>query len=139
MCKLITNQAPNIKKIRWAHYVGKRCYVYTYICIPSEPSKFTLPCGYFSHFSNFLLVHCLVGTFLFFLFSFYRTHKKRKNTNKRISYFFPLTYLLGAFFIFVHLFAFRAFAWLRFCALVLLVLFVLLVLLVLLARANSFC
>ena len=52
----------------------------------------------------------------YFLFSFLRVHKKHKNANKRISYFFPLRCFLSAFFIFVRLFAFCTFAWLRFCA-----------------------
>ena len=42
-------------------------------------------------------------------------HKKQKNANKRISYFFPLRCFLSAFLIFVCLFAFCAFAWLRVC------------------------
>ena len=62
-----------------------------------------------------------MGTFLFFLFSifyflfsFLRAHKKRKNANKEISYFSPLRCFLSAFLIFVCLFAFWDFAWLRF-------------------------
>ena len=54
--------------------------------------------------------------FSFFLFSFLRVPKKHKNANKRISYYFPLRCFLSAFLIFVWLFAFCAFAWLRFCA-----------------------
>ena len=81
----------------------------------------TLPWMDFSHFSHFLLVRYLVRTFLFFLiffflFSFFGVHKKHKNPNKRISYFFPLRCFSSAFFIFVRLFAFCTFAWLRFCA-----------------------
>ena len=72
-------------------------------------------------------------SFFYFLFSFLRVHKKHKNANKRISYFFPLRCFLSAFFIFVRLFAFCTFARLCFCALVLLVLFVLFM------RAKSFC
>ena len=52
----------------------------------------TLPYRDFSLFSIF-----------FFLFSFLRAHKKHKNTNKRISDFFPLRSFLCAFFIFVRL------------------------------------
>ena len=61
-------------------------------------------------------LHCIVGTFLFFLFSFFyflfyflRAHKKHKNANKRISDFIPLRCFLSAFFIFVRLFAFLCF------------------------------
>ena len=66
-------------------------------------------------------------SFFYFLFSFLRMHKKHKNANKRIytiftiytseltSYFFPLRCFLSTFLIFVCLFAFCAFAWLRFC------------------------
>ena len=43
-------------------------------------------------------------------------HKKHKNANKRISYFFPLRCFLSVFSIFVRLFAFCAFIWLHFCA-----------------------
>ena len=59
--------------------------------------------------------HCRTFHFFYFLFSFLRVHKNHKNANKRISYFFPLKCFLSAFFIFVRLFAFCAFAWLRFC------------------------
>ena len=48
-----------------------------------------------------------------FIFSFLCVHKKHKNANKRISYFFSFRCFLSAFFIFVRLFAFCAFAWLR--------------------------
>ena len=62
----------------------------------------------------------IVGFFFFFLFSifffFFRVHKKYRHANKRISYFFLLRRFVNAFFIFVRLFAFCAFAWLRFCA-----------------------
>ena len=64
----------------------------------------------------FSTLHCRDFSFFYFLFSFLRAHKKHKNANKRISYFFPLRCFLSAFFIFVRLFAFCAFAWLRFCA-----------------------
>ena len=57
-----------------------------------------LLCGDFSLFSIF-----------FFLFSFLRSYKKRKNAIKRISYFFPLRRFLSTFFIFVCLFAFLCF------------------------------
>ena len=70
-----------------------------------------------------------MGTFLFFLFSFLRAHKKHRNANKRISDFF-LTDVFKRIFYFCSLVAFCAFAWLRFCAFVLLVLLV---------RAKSFC
>ena len=53
--------------------------------------------------------------FSLFLFPFLRVHKKRKNANKRIGYYFPLRCSLSAFLIFVCLFAFCAFAWLCFC------------------------
>ena len=62
------------------------------------------------------LVHCRDFSLFFFLFSFLRVHKKHKNANKRISYFFPLRCFLSAFLIFVRLLAFCAFSWLRFCA-----------------------
>ena len=55
-------------------------------------------------------------SFFYFLFSFLRMHKKHKNANKRISYFFPLRCFLSVFSIFVRLFAFCAFIWLHFCA-----------------------
>ena len=64
----------------------------------------------------FSTLHCRDFSFFYFLFSFLRAHKKHKNANKRISYFFPLRCFLSAFFIFVRLFAFCAFASLRFCA-----------------------
>ena len=60
-------------------------------------------------------LHCIVGTFRFFLFSFIRAHKKHKNANKRMSYFFPLRCFKHIFY-FCSLVAFRTFAWLRFCA-----------------------
>ena len=60
------------------------------------------------------LVPYIVENFLFFVFFFsiffLRVLKKHKNANKRISYFFPLRLFLSAFLIFVHLFAFCAFA-----------------------------
>ena len=59
------------------------------------------------------LVHFQCRTF-HFLFSFLRVHKKHKNANKLISFFFPLRCFLSAFFIFVRLFAFCAFVRLRF-------------------------
>ena len=59
------------------------------ICILSELSTFALHCGDFSLFSIF-----------YFLFSFLRAHKKHKNANNRISYFFPLRCFLSAFFLF---------------------------------------
>ena len=63
-----------------------------------------------------VLVHYIVETF-YFLFSFLRMHKKHKNANKRITYFFPIRCFLSAFFIFVCLFVFCTFVWLCFCAL----------------------
>ena len=69
-------------------------------------------------------------SFFYFLFSFLPMHKKHKNANKQIytiftiytseltSYFFPLRCFLSRFLIFVCLFAFCAFALLRFCFLV---------------------
>ena len=81
-------------------------------------------------------------SFFYFLFYFFRVHKKHKNAKKRISYFFPLRCFLSAFFIFVRLFPFCAFAWLRFCVfwcfLMLLVLYVHFVLFVLLAAFWCF-
>ena len=64
----------------------------------------------------FSTLHC--RDFFIFLFSifFLRAHKKHKNANKRISSFFPLRCFLSAFLIFIRLFAFCAFAWLRFYA-----------------------
>ena len=52
---------------------------------------------------SFSTLHC--RDFSFFLFSifFLRTHKKHKNVNKRISYYFPLRSFLSTFFIFVRL------------------------------------
>ena len=63
----------------------------------------------------FSILHCRDFSFFYFLFSFLRVHKKHKNANKRISYFFPLRCFLSAFLIFVPLFAFCAFARLYFC------------------------
>ena len=57
----------------------------------------------------FSTLHCRDFSFFYFLFSFLRAHKKHKNANKRISYFFPLRCFLSAFFIFVCLFAFLCF------------------------------
>ena len=51
--KLITSRARNMKKLRWAHYVGVSRYICTYICILSEPSTFILHCNDFSLFSIF--------------------------------------------------------------------------------------
>ena len=67
----------------------------------------------------FSILHCRDFSFFSvfcFLFSFLRTHKKHKNANKRISYFFSLRCFLSAFFIFVRFFAICAFAWLCSCA-----------------------
>ena len=64
---------------------------------------------------GFSKLHCRDFLFFYFLISFLRVHKKHKNANKRINYFFPLGCFLSAFSIFVRLFAFCAFAWLRFC------------------------
>ena len=47
-----------------------------------------------------------MGTFLFFLFSFLRAHKKRKNANKQIGDFFPHRCFLSVFFIFLRLWHF---------------------------------
>ena len=60
--------------------------------------------------------HCRIFHFFIFYFLFLRVNKKHRNANKWISYFFPLRCFLNAFFIFVCLFAFCAFAWLCFCA-----------------------
>ena len=57
----------------------------------------------------FSTLHCKDFSFFYFLFSFLRVHKKPKNTNKRIRYFFPLRCFLRAFFIFVCLFTFLYF------------------------------
>ena len=54
-------------------------------------------------------LHCIVETFFFFFslfsifyfpFSFLCVHKKHKNANKRISYFFPLRCFLSHFLFF---------------------------------------
>ena len=50
----------------------------------------------------------------FSFFFFLRSHKKHKNAKKLISYYFRLRCFLSAFLIFILLFAFCAFAWLRF-------------------------
>ena len=60
--------------------------------------------------------HCRTFHFLFSISLSSRAQKKHKNSNKRISYFFSLRCFLSAFLIFVRLFAFCAFARLRFCA-----------------------
>ena len=48
-------------------------------------------------------------SFFIFYFFFLCVHKKHKNSNKRISYFFPLRCFLSAFLIFARLFAFLYF------------------------------
>ena len=63
----------------------------------------------------FSTLHCRGFSFFIFYFLFFAWTKKHKNANKRMGYFFPLRCFLSAFFIFVRLFAFCAFAWLRFC------------------------
>ena len=89
-------------------------------------------------------LHCILGTFLFFLFSiFYFLFLSRiKNTKTQLAnklLFSPKMFLSAFFFFFVCLFAFLCFsvvASLRFCAFwCFLVLFVLLILLV---RSKSF-
>ena len=70
----------------------------------------------------FSTLHCRDFSFFYFLFSFLHVHKKGKNANKQISYFFTLRCFLSAFFIFVYVFVF-----LLGCVFVRFVLFVLLV------------
>ena len=86
--------------------------MYLYVC--------TYRCQYINRVVG-ILVHYLLETFLFFLisfstlpcedfplffsiffflFSFLCEHKKHKNANKQISYFFPLRCFLGTFFYF---------------------------------------
>ena len=54
----------------------------------------------------FSALHCRDFSFFYFLlfFVFFCGHKKHKNANQRISYFFPLRCFLSAFLIFVPLF-----------------------------------
>ena len=59
------------------------------------------------------------------MFSFLRVHKKHKNANKRISYFFPLGCFLSAF---LFLFAYLRFVLLLGCVFVLFCVFLLFVL-----------
>ena len=54
----------------------------------------------------FSTLHCRDFSFFYFLFSFLHVHKKGKNANKQISYFFTLRCFLSAFFNFVYVFVF---------------------------------
>ena len=54
----------------------------------------------------FSTLHCRDFSFFYFLFSFLHVHKKDKNANEQISYFFPLRRFLSAFFIFAYVFVF---------------------------------
>ena len=66
----------------------------------------------FAYLVSQVHLHCILGTFLFFLFSvfyflfsifyfFSSRGQKTQKCNKRISYFFPIRCFLSAFFIFV--------------------------------------
>ena len=72
---------------------------------------------YFFEFSFSTSLHRDFSLFsiFFFLFSFFRSCKKHKNTNKRLSYFFHLDVFKCISFLLAYL-RFCAFAWLHFCA-----------------------
>ena len=107
-----------------------RMYVSTFTSLVGPPYITLWGRFYFFEFSFSTSLHRDFSLFsiFFFLFSFFRSCKKHKNTNKRISYFFSLRCFQVQFF-FVGLFAFLCFCLVTFLCffvrLVFLVLFVL--------------